>query len=549
MSKCDKPDRSDFVSQEMGHHETSKKSLLFWGYTVASLIFVPQLSDGFTGIKWIAFGFLSLGLLWQHKSQLQLSPWNGLFLWPLLCMNWKDDAFSELVIWLVIATATLLPPLTTDMRQSLRKAIALSAYFVSTYLLLQKAGFDPLNWFKDPPPGSFFGNPNFAGHFLLLAICLGSFPRSNYRWLAYLLLGTAMTITQSRGVYLGLSICIIIRCLQKTSHRMGVLLILSLFLSVPMIHFMREQAPAQNYLFSPKNWTQEFLDQPDEADDREPWFQGKRKSLMTRLLLWQNTTEVVVQNPMGVGMGMYAPHYWRVAVGKDVNLSHHYRPDFAHNVILDIAARYGIIFSIICIMSCITVFRRAKQPWSLAFAIQALIALFSLNYLNPAIAFALLLLRPEPSQPRIVNIKPHALSLPLLILFLFTALLSYFQYAPKNCPVLLRNSLFPEHSARLAYETKNYDTAWFHQWEALRRDPANSHLQYNFALIELAHKGPSDLTLYLLYHITESNPFYRPAGTTLSELKSVYPDLPDGQSCTKSVQTQYPDIFTTLQKN
>jgi O-antigen ligase len=100
-------------------------------------------------------------------------------------------------------------------RERAISALVLGALAPCGYLLLQRAGFDPITWTTLGASGSSFGSPTFLGGFLVIAAPFAAYrvfkaaPQAGFSyagWLALLLVMCAVTfLTTIRGPILGLA--------------------------------------------------------------------------------------------------------------------------------------------------------------------------------------------------------------------------------------------------------------------------------------------------------------------------------------------------------
>lgn len=510
---------------------------------IACLLFVPQWVDGFMIPKWLAFVLLTLDLLWYQRQHLRLS-WVHLLLPLMLLMHFKLNytGLGEAMMLLGLGLASCLHPLPEALQQQFRAGLATAGYLVIAYLLLQTAGLDPWSWHKNPPAGSFMGNPNFAGHFLLLVLCFARRPQGRMGWLFYLPLIAAILLTGSRACYVGLVIYGLGHEAIAKRWRPAIWTGLLVTLLGLTVYFRADLRMARTYISHPDVWVAAFVEQPDEADLRDPWFQGKRKSIMTRVLLWQNSLKLIMAEPMGVGMGRFEAEYAAVAAGHDVNLSHHYRPRYAHNLVLDLAARFGIPFSIVCLVIGLVIYREEDRHYRLGLIIQAIIAMVSLNYISAPVVMSLCLLRRSSTGFSWTSSRGTTL-LCCLGVSAVIALggLAYLKNRAAPPPKWICDVLFPDKNALDAYAAGDLEQAWHYQLDALEADPFGPEIHYNLAMIALARSGPSPLTMHLLYVLEERHPFYGPTFEMIETLKQRHDALPDREACAEQFGNGMPD--------
>lgn len=205
-----------------------------------------------------------------------------------------------------------------------------------------------------------FPDPHMLSYYMGLtlpwAITLAITSKVRYKWFyfAALLLLFADIATFTRGGYIALiasSVSVLPLVNRSTAKKifLSISIIFVLFFAVP-------HNPVSNRLVSS--------------------FDSHEGSNQARLSNWEQALEIIKNNPLGVGIGMYP---------LAVNPSADYRqPIYAHNLYLDIAAELGIpalIVFILILMSAFSSFWVAAKKDALYIAGVASISLFSVHSL------------------------------------------------------------------------------------------------------------------------------------------------------------------------
>lgn len=454
-----------------------------------------------------------------------------LLIWPVVGALWLTHRLDFLLAMTLILLAcfALLAtgPLKPDIRQAVCHALAMAGVFTAVYLVVQLLGLDPFSWEKGALAGSFFGNPNFSGHFLLLALTQGQFGKGHAGFAQRAVIGLGLILCQSRAVWIATACWYGLNYAQfDVVWRRLTNLALMLTLVYGGWNLRHEVPEAIAYFTQPDDYAQSFSLQPEIIDYRDSWYHGKRASLMIRYIMWRNTIELIADHPWrGVAAGQYRVHYpyYANAVYKDINMGHQYRPHSPHNLLLEAAATFGVPWSLLAAWYLWRSVRHARpdRDYHVALGLQALLALVSLNYLNPVVVLTVILLRPGPSELRQAASRPHW---PLPVLVIAIAALDL------NTNETTQKLFRPATLAASHYANGEYARAWRWQLRALEQDPRGPEVIYNLAVIasmRYLEEGEPWLKVAVLTHQTTQTlyPFYRHAQDQLNILEIDYGPL------------------------
>jgi hypothetical protein len=508
-------------------------------FTAASLFFWDGTAQVFATPKWLVFALLLVYLAIRHgPGPSRPGPVPCLLLaWPLVGALWSQnphDFLMALLPWSVLIVAFVALPLSESAHRGLRRGLALAAFLAAGYLLLQFAGLDPIYREFGTAPGSFFGNPSHTAHFLLLALCLGDWGERRLRLPAQMLVLWALVFAGSRAAWLGTLVWLLFTFSSSFAWRRRALLILALSGLVAGAWLLRSEArQALTYLGDPAQYVAAYSKQPRLIAERDPWFRGKRLSLMTRVILAANSLAMVRDHGLpGVGIGQYHTTYpaYARALFADINMSQDYRARSTHNLLLDSTIMLGLPW---CLLAGWWLFAQ-RHRWNgdanyiLALTLQAGIALVALNFYNPAILVPLILLARPPVPPAgnksVQRSHPMRLATVLFLLpvgFLFW--LDMRAAGPPKPGTWLEAYLFPERLAAFWYAEEALPRAWRFQQQALRQDPHGPETLHNLALIaaELSRRGQADfeeLALRSLAVNRARHPFYLPSARLLEQM-------------------------------
>ncbi len=502
-------------------------------YVAAAAVFSFSFGKPFHTPKVLVLAVLATWLGFRARSARRMTPL-VLFvvLWPLATAFWSVNPrlfWEALTPWALYVFILLVAvPLQEDERLRLRVGLAWAGLLAAAYVTLQKLGVDWVRWELGAPAGGFFGNPNFTAHFLLLALCLGRFPeKSSWRWLGYGGLAVGVVLCASRGVWLGAAAFAAFALLRARPKLGPAIALASVAILLALSwRFRADLRQGFAYLTSPQAYLDDYRGQPRLIVDRDPWFRGKRLSLATRVILAGNSLAMVGDRPVhGVGLGQFHVHYPRYARSwvDDPNLSADYRAASAHNLLLDGAIQFGLPWLLAAGWLAARLWRRTRddrQYW-LAVALQAGVAMVSLNYLNPVIVATLILLLPLPSEPE----APSRNKVRWLWLFApFLAALGALDYlAGQASRVERATALFPAERARAFHGQGLWREAWLEQARAFRRDPYGPETLYNLGLAAweaAAHEGQAwrEAAIAAWLQNRRFHPFYQPAARRLASV-------------------------------
>lgn len=241
--------------------------------------------------------------------------------------------------WLAASVlfAAMLPAVhSSSGRDAILRAFVIGAAWPSLYVLLQRAGLDPIQWLAPSlgfKPGSTFGNHVLLGGYLALAVPLTALEawRSHRGWLVLLVLElSAVAATGSRGAALAvgaaLATCVAILLWRALPRRM-----FAIATAVPaLVALMLIGIPA----LRPTALASQFDPQSGSA--------------RVRILIWQDTVDIVRRSGVRalVGHGPESlrslfPRHYSPEIGYWEQIDA--MPDRAHNEFLDTLVSAGII--------------------------------------------------------------------------------------------------------------------------------------------------------------------------------------------------------------
>ncbi len=510
---------------------TLRRHIILWSAPLAAVLFHLDFAHPFKTPKILALMPMLLFLLTSRKGRASLSLFEALLvLWPIATIFqsvnlrlWADGLLTTLFYGLALMVS-----LDEDDRRNLRSGLAISSIPVVLYLLIQKAGWDPINFHEGPEAGSFLGNVNFAAHYLLLCLCLGNFGKSRWRHVAYVLIIIGVALTRSRAVWFMTLLFFAYSLHQGRYLKRALLTILISGLGAAFIWRVdvgeglwwatHAHAYEKAYEKQPRP-----NPDPPAPDLREPWFKGKRFSLMTRFLLMGNSLAAAVDHGIiGAGMGQFHviyPLYSRSVV-PDVNMNEVYRASSAHNLVLDGMIAFGAPWLILLGFYLKKILAREKGRYSLTLGLHLGIALVSLNYLNPLIVGLFILLRPR--RETLIEERSHW---PLgLVMAGLIFLLGLWDLKAGAQTWTKPAFLFPERIAAKHYDRGEVDQAWEWQIKAVKQDPYGPETLFNLGLAaweSSKEEGDSrqQIALESFLLVRKLYPHYRPAQNHLETLK------------------------------
>ena len=508
-------------------------------FTVAASVFYFGFGHPFRTPKIIVLAVLLTVLAYRHRQRLQVDLAGVLlFGWPLITLWWVVNPvlfFGAIAVWALYAQAFASAyPISEREGDAVREGLAWSGMAVAVYGLAQRVGLDFVSIDPADSGGGFFGNPNFAAHFMLLGLCLGKWRGKNLQRLGIALLLAGLLVSQSRGAWLGLILFWLLRR-DRLPHPLGKALPLVLGLSLILFVsiFFRDLSQGWRYLRHPQDYIAEYRREPEKPENRSPWFRGKRFSLMTRWILYRNGLEMVkAHGLLGVGPGQFHIHYPKFAQAAipDINLNKKYRAVSAHSLPLDAAIQLGIPW---LLLAGWWLWRRYRQTsgekdfWA-ALAAQGMVALFSLNYLNPVIVTTLILLAPQP--PHFLPVRGKNGFWVSLALAGIVALLGWLDYRAGRAEKVEGpgelSVLFPQARARLLVRAGDLSSAWHAQFPAFQSDPFGPETIYNMGVVAWVlggierDEGLRRLAVRAFLVNRQMHPFYEPAALRLRSIEA-----------------------------
>ncbi len=513
-------------------------SRLFALHLAASLAFFTACAHPFLTPKLLGLAAVIALLAWRHGGFRPNLAAVVLLVWPLVSGLWSSHAWDWLLslgLPLLLGASLCLAPLLEKEREALGRSLVLGAGLTSLYLLIQHAGLDPLPWEAGSVPGSSFGNPNFCADYLLLALCLGRFSPGLPGWLGRAVIMLGILISQSRGVWLACAALLLVRAAPPWRGRVALAYLLAALATVFVLR--AELLQWSRYVQGLESYLSAYQDQPEVIDDRDPWFRGKRASLLNRLPLWANSLDLLAADPLlGCGSGQFRVAYPRHALGRwpDPNLSDTYRPESPHNLVLELVSQWGLPVTVALLGLAFRYARRlAPGHYRQGLMLQIGIAMVSLNYFNPVIVVSLALLRPgQPSAGTWSGARWLAAT--VLVFVLVIAVLDGRALTP--LPTWPDSRLFPEALAERCYEDEVFAEAWRWQRRALEQDPYGPEVRNNLGIIAAMRHATGDGPLWLEIAFAahrsslEAFPYYRAADRHLRRLAREYPDAASGDA-------------------
>lgn len=506
-------------------------SPVFLIHLFATLIFVPIFDHHIQTPKILALGLLVCVLAKRHGFGrvrwwlpliLLMGCWNITHPWDFL----KSGALPLLGLCAWVAT----PDETSKDRDALRQSFTVGGVCVTLYLLLQWVGLDPIPW-EVGTHGSFFGNGNFAAHYLLVALFLGKFP-ADVRGVA--LRGTivlGILLCRSRGVYGVLGLWLLFGSGQlpiRWRYLLSTFLILGTVGSAWL--WRSELRPMMGHLSDLRAYSEKAMEQPANVDLRDPWFRGKRSSIITRAILWGNSIAALGDyGLLGAGMGQFRCTYSKYGqvVAADPNLSEAYRPHSPHNLPLELAVQWGAPLALILLGLLLkALFALPRSPYRDVLMLQVLLAMFSINYLNPVVVVSLILMRPL-RQSAEGQARFPLLLYSLCMVWLAVVGAMDLKWVQSHSGMHQR-LLFPELEASTAYEADDYVAAWDAWVAALAQDPGGPQTIYHAAL-----------TAMMRYEVTRDAQWLQAAVDLLTTCQSTFPFYGNAQKQLERLEQRY----------
>ncbi|CAM2067872.1 O-antigen ligase family protein [Sulfidibacter corallicola] len=518
------------------------------GYVAACICFSGFFSQPFTGPKIAALSLLMLPLHGQPRA------WSRpvcVILALLLGWSWLDfriaghavDTLHGLLPWFFVAWVcwAVLPSRAAERAAfgcGLRWVALVSAGWLILFRLvslLVPTAASGLPWIWGP--GGFWGNPNFSAHVSLLGLCLGTWRRDRWDAAAQAMIAVAIFLSYSRAaamaviLWFGWSLWRTGHTRSERSH-LGIAvclggLAIAIFLTAPFWN------TAIRYLEAPDVYVSELTEQPPLLADRDPWFQAKGAGLVGRHILFANSFALLRDVPLrGIGVGQFRVRYpeYAAAVYPDFNMNDDYRAHGVHNLLLAGAIQYGLPWMLLSLALVTAAWWTCACPrYRMAALLQGMLAMVSLNYLNPVVIATLIAMYPYPENGA-QRTRSRLIGMPL---FLAVMILAAFQIQIGRIEaresMVLADRLLPEMAARTHAEQGRLPEAWQAQREASRRDPHGPATYHNLALLAEAWSQVDPridpcLALSLYSVNAERHPFYKASAVDRDRLRSLLPD-------------------------
>jgi len=447
-------------------------------------------------------------------------------LWPLVTVvhvvDWRRAWVPGVLVVLVLCLFLLRLNPSIRHRRRWRTWLMWVGLCGAIYGLIQRLGLDPIHWDMSRQALGFMGNAGDNAHLMLLALCLGRYPRGWPGYLLQVLLVLGIVATESRIAGFGVILFWVMRTCARWWKLGGMALLVvaaacGLYLTTPD-------------LSDPRGYVSRFERQSSLIAERDARFRGKYAGTMTRLILYANTMQMLGEAPLaGVGLGQFGVHYPRYASAwvTDPNLNANYRVQHAHNLVLELAIEFGIPW---CVGSLALlawfVLRMRHVPYRRALLLQLMIAGVSLNYLNPVVIFFLFWLRP-PTRRRKHSRPPRwvmpAVAVGCGVMLLCAGMDVAHRQATKADPRDFWLQWFPWEQGRVAYREGRFELAGRAFAKALSHDPYGPDTLFGFGLASIERAGdPGDpcarLGLQALLVLNRAYPFHQPGRDTLEQL-------------------------------
>lgn len=462
-----------------------------------------------------------------------------LMIWPMVTLFWTKNqaaALPDVMVWLTFSGFMLcaIRPLGLMLRH-LRHALSISGILVAVIGIAQAAGWDPWQWDTPRQAASVFGNPNFSAHFLLLSLSLGRFPGRVW--------GVAFRIMIALGILVCGSKLVFLVCLgwwTASCHRLtwnkrllaGAGLILCLGLAGAAWR-MDDIRHGITYVTHPQTYSAGLREQPDLIADRDPWFRGKRLSLMARVIVWRNSVDMIPEHLFwGGGFAAFTTTYPRYATSavEDPLMTAHYRVRHAHQAVIDGIIHFGAIWLIFAVSVLVVWLKKiGPGPYRRAVLAQICLALGSLNYLNPIVLVHLVLLRPR--RRLATPTRTIVWLFPLMCMFILAlGTLDLKVIARRNGWAVL-DHLYAAERGAAAYERGDYVQAFRALRIACLQDPFGPASMFNVSQAAMARsQEPGDVWSNFAMEgwvlCSQLFPRFSPAHTELTR----WVDTPEGQA-------------------
>lgn len=463
---------------------------------------------------------------WRHGFFWILVTWP---IWqPIMPLDPLTSIHDRGIWSLFVLFAWLVHP-TREQKKDLASGLAWAAILASCYSMCQSLGWDWIVWESPGLPTSTFGNANFTAHFLLLAWMLARFENPKHMLILKIALTIGILLSGSRAVIGLWLLCILFQIGRQRKHQLWLGLMVIVMTLVGLFQFKNEVTTFARYLNDPASYVTEYRAQPELIAEREPWFRGKRLSLMTRVALYGNSVALAKENLwFGIGAGQFRGHYPNVSqkVLVDLQMSDVYRAASPHNSGLESIILFGLPWTLVCLgWLILAIWGLKDRRFRAALIMQMALSMVSLNYQNPVIVVVLILFWPRQLTDKSTHTGKWIQVLWLLPLLAVVGL-DFWQARQNQWTEWQQVSpAFPAHRAKLALESQAFGQAWQDQVTALRRDPYGPETMFNTGVVawKLAEAGADQgyelgIRAFLLNRMM--HPEYRPARDRLIEIRN-----------------------------
>jgi O-antigen ligase len=320
------------------------------------------------------------------------------------------------------------------------------------------------------------GNPNLAAHFILATLCLhkvDDFKTRPWLWLVLSLQLLGLIMSESRAAWLGLFICALTYTPRQWRWYFAALGLIGL--AILAWTWRTDLQRFWQYSKQPQSYVTAYREQPRLIVDREPWYKGKRLSLMNRTILYGNAAAGVPDHWLiGHGWGQFRVSYPALngRFAEDILLDGDYRVHDVHNFPLRVIFELGLIGLLLFCWAGWRWYRQGSNRLRRLLLVQLCLALVSINSLNPAVWSILALATISKHQPKPPDKKAIVCFVIIVTLTLGWVFLNRQSYRVEHAEeVETIPSWYPEARARLLYEQGQYEQAWQAQERALQWDP------------------------------------------------------------------------------
>jgi len=516
----------------MKHQNAIAVSLFFLGF----IIIIPFFELPYLTPKLIVLCIAGLTLYSQKKLVLRATPAWALFLfiWPLMSVLWSINKSDSLVTLGLLGTS-IIPALfqINSNHKPFQFTLLIAAWVVMLVGFLEKLGINVIPVESTHIMSSIFGNPWLSAQFVLL--CLWFIPKNRILAPHMVVMTLYILISGSKTVYLGWVYWALISLSNLgLLRKLFPLFLISLIIALG-VWVKSQPADLFKNMVDPDSYIQSYSQQEYIIADREELFKGKPLSMMSRIIMWQNTGIMISKRPIaGFGAGQYRTNYPRFsqAAYPDLNINGWYSPVSAHSFPLTAAAELGIPWVLGLLAMCSLYWRQLKFTHHRhALIYLVLSCLVQPFYLTLPIWFIFLLapgkdherLTKERSPGQYVNWS-FALMLLATVGVIFSGIHDMRTHLSEIAALSSQvGDDFPFRKAELLHKEGSTDEANQFFQKYLKTDPYSPEGLYN--LLQTSNMQPEAINKRK-EQIKHAFPFFRPLISTRKT--SVFPD---GYNC------------------